>query len=97
MELQEKEYLEALITPLLTHPEDLKVERIVDERGILLTIHVKQEDMGRILGKKGETANALRRLLRQYGATNQALVSVKIYEPDQQHRAWKSEKEVLGI
>jgi hypothetical protein len=79
--MNETTYLENIVTPLLSRPEDLKIEQVVDEKGVLLTLTVNGEDMGRLIGKLGCTANAIRTLLRQYGALHQQHISVKINDP----------------
>ena len=79
--MNEQKYLENIVTPLLSHTEDLNIERIEDEKGILLTITAHGDDMGRLIGKLGNTANAIRALLRQYGAVTQKHISVKINDP----------------
>jgi len=77
----EEKYLEAIITPLLSQTP--QIEKKMDERGVLLTLSVCKADMGRIIGKNGDTARAIRRLLRQYGMNNQAIISLKINEPNE--------------
>lgn len=79
--MNEITYLENVVTPLLAHQEDLKIEKVTDEKGILLTITAHGEDMGRLIGKMGCTANAVRTLLRQYGSLHEAHISVKINDP----------------
>ncbi len=79
--MNEQTYLESIIAPLLAHPEELKIEHQLDEKGVLLTIKAHSADMGRIIGKAGSTANAVRTLLRQYGAAHQQHISVKISDP----------------
>lgn len=79
--MNEKEYLESIIVPLLTNPADLKIEHVNDEKGILLTISTNKTDMGRIIGKNGITANSIRTLMRQFGVQYQKHVSVKISDP----------------
>lgn len=79
--MNETTYLENIVTPLLSHPEDLKIEQVVDEKGVLLTLTANGEDMGRLIGKLGCTANAIRTLLRQYGVLHEAHISVKINDP----------------
>ena len=76
----EVDYLEAIINPIIKG--DVKIEKKIDERGVLLTVKLDQEDIGRVIGKKGETARAIRRLIRQYGMANDMHIAVKIYEPD---------------
>lgn len=79
--MNEQQYLESVMKPLLTHPEALKITRTVDERGVLLEVDAHQEDMGRVIGRAGATAGALRRLLRQFGATCNSNVSMRVKEP----------------
>jgi len=78
--MEETEYLKSIVSPLLSHPEDLHIQQSVDEKGVLLLLEANKEDMGRIIGKAGITANSIRTLLRQFGVLRQAHVSVKINE-----------------
>lgn len=77
----DKDFLEFLIKSLVDHPDDVKVERRVDEMGVLLTLMVNPEDMGQIIGKAGSTARAIRNLVRIVGLKNHARVNLKIEEP----------------
>jgi predicted RNA-binding protein YlqC (UPF0109 family) len=77
----DKEFLEYLVKYLVDHPDDVKVERKVDEMGVLLSLKVNPEDMGQIIGRSGNTARALRTLLRIIGMKNHARVNLKIEEP----------------
>ena len=79
---KDKEFLEFLIKALVDHPEDVKVERKVDEMGVLLSLKVNPEDMGQIIGKQGSTARAIRNLVRIVGLKNHARVNLKIEEPE---------------
>lgn len=79
---QDKDFLESLIKALVDHPEDVKVDRKVDEMGVLLTLKVNPEDMGQVIGKAGSTAKAIRNLVRIVGLKNHARVNLKIEEPD---------------
>ena len=79
---KDKEFLEFLIKSLVDHPEDVKVERKVDEMGVLLYLRVNPEDMGQIIGKQGSTARAIRNLVRIVGLKNHARVNLKIEEPE---------------
>lgn len=81
-----EQYLESLVRPLLSLPDELRVEKTTDEKGVLLTLFINQQDLGRIIGKQGQTAHAIRRLVRQFGMLQKAFVAVKIYEPDQARR-----------
>ena len=77
-----REYLIALVRPLLGHPDFLTVIQTVDEMGVLLSIKVHKEDMGTIVGRKGETAKAIRQLVRIVGLIGKQRVSIQINEPD---------------
>lgn len=77
----ETTYLETIVKPLCAFPDEVVIEKTTDDRGILITLASNREDMGRIIGRKGDTARAIRRLLRQYGMTHKAHVALKIKEP----------------
>ena len=77
----DKEFLEFLIKSLVDNPDDVRVERKVDERGVLLTLWVNPNDMGHVVGRQGSTAKAIRSLLRIVGIKNNARVNLKIEEP----------------
>lgn len=81
MEL-DQQFLENLVKALADHPESVKVNRTVDEMGVLLTLDVHAEDMGKIIGRSGNTAKAIRTLLRVVGMKNEARVNLKINEPE---------------
>ncbi len=74
--------LDFIVKELVDHPEDVKIERKVDEMGVLLTLKVNPEDMGKIIGKSGNTAKAIRTLLRIVGMKENARVNLKIEEPE---------------
>ena len=78
----DKEFLQFLIESLVDHPKDVKVERKVDEMGVLLSLKVNPEDMGQIIGRVGSTAKAIRNLVRIVGLKNHARVNLKIEEPE---------------
>jgi len=75
-------FLEFVVKALVDHPEDVKVNRTVDEMGVLLLLDLNPEDMGKVIGKKGNTATAIRTLLRVVGMKNQARVTLKVNEPE---------------
>lgn len=77
----DQDFLEYIITALVDHPEDVKVDRRVDEMGVLLSLKVNPEDMGQIIGRAGATARAIRSLVRIVGLKNHARVNLKIEEP----------------
>ena len=78
----DQEFLEYLVKSIVDHPDDVKIDRRVDEMGVLLDLKVNQEDMGMLIGRQGSTAKAIRTLLRIIGARNNARVNLKIEEPE---------------
>lgn len=74
-------FLDFVIKALVEHPEDVKITRTVDEMGVLMTLDVNKDDMGKIIGREGNTAKAIRTLLRVVGMKNNARVNLKINEP----------------
>jgi predicted RNA-binding protein YlqC (UPF0109 family) len=75
-------YLYAIIGPLCARPESLQVTHSNDERGMLITLYIERPDLGRVIGKGGETANAARTLLRSFGYTREQRCSLKIEDMD---------------
>ena len=82
--MQDQEFLETIVKALVDKPEDVVVEREIDERGVLLTLKVNPEEMGKIIGKQGQTARSLRTLLRIIGNKNNSYVNLKVYEPNKE-------------
>jgi len=76
-----KEYLEAIVRPLLQDPESLTINQIQDPMGVLLTISVAPRDMGRVIGKAGAHIQAMRTLMHMYGLISSAKISLKVLEP----------------
>jgi hypothetical protein len=75
-------FLEYVVKALVDHPDDVTVDRRVDEMGVLLTLKVHPEDMGQVVGRQGSTAKAIRTLVRIVGLKNHARVNLKIEEPE---------------
>ncbi|HRZ95230.1 MAG TPA: KH domain-containing protein [Candidatus Moranbacteria bacterium] len=96
----DQEFVDFVVRQIVNHPEDVKVERKIDEMGVLITLDVNPEDMGMIIGREGATAKALRTLLRVIGAKNNARVNLKINEPEGSEKKARSDKrsidEVVG-
>lgn len=88
----DQQFLEQLVKALVDHPEDVKVNRTVDEMGVLLTLDVHAEDMGKVIGRSGNTAKAIRTLLRVVGMKHDARVNLKINEPEGGTRSAMSEE-----
>lgn len=80
--MSDQEFLTMLAKALVDHPDDVMVDRRVDEMGVLLTLKVNPMDMGQIVGRQGSTAKAIRSLLRIVGIKNNARVNLKIDEPE---------------
>ena len=81
-ETKDKDFLEYIVKALVDHPDDVKIERKVDEMGVLLSLTINAEDMGQIIGKAGSTARSIRNLVRIIGLKNHARVNLKIEEPE---------------
>lgn len=79
---QDVVFLEYVIKALVDNPNDVKINRTVDEMGVLLTLGVNPIDMGKIIGRMGNTAKAIRTLLRVVGMKNNSRVNLKINEPE---------------
>jgi uncharacterized protein len=90
---RDKEFLEFLVKSIVAHPGDVIVDRTIDEMGVLLTLKINPEDMGYIIGRRGQTAQAIRTLLRIVGAKNNARVNLKIYEPEGSRRPARQQQE----
>jgi predicted RNA-binding protein YlqC (UPF0109 family) len=78
----DREFVEFVVKAIVNHPDDVRAERSIDERGVLITLHVNPEDMGYVIGKAGQTARSIRTLLKIVGAKNNARVNLKIFEPE---------------
>ncbi len=78
----DQEFVEYVVKSIVDHPDEVKVERTIDELGVLITLSVNPEDMGQIIGRQGMTAKSVRTLLRTIGAKNDARVNLKILEPE---------------
>ena len=76
------QFLEYVVKALVDNPNDVKIERTVDEMGVLLKLSISPADMGKVIGRMGNTAKAIRTLLRVVGMKNNARVNLKINEPE---------------
>jgi len=85
-EYKDQEFLEMIVKSIVGTPDKVSVDRTVDEMGVLLTLKIDPSDMGYVIGKRGQTAQAIRTLLKIIGAKNNARANLKIYEPDDQRR-----------
>ena len=78
----DKQFLEMIVKNIVSNPDDVNVDRTVDEMGVLLTLKINPSDMGYVIGRKGQTAQAIRTLLKIVGAKNNSRVNLKIYDPE---------------
>jgi hypothetical protein len=78
----DREFVEFLARSIVDHPDDVKVERVVDERGVFLKLFVNPVDVGQMVGRGGMTARAMRTMLRIWGMKNQERVNLKIMDTD---------------
>ncbi len=78
---KDAQFLDSLIKALVDYPNDVKIKRTVDEMGVLLSLDVNPADMGKIIGREGNTAKSIRTLLRIVGMKNNSRVNLKINEP----------------
>lgn len=74
-------FLDYIIKALVDSPSDVEIIRTVDEMGVLLTLSVNPADMGKVIGRQGNTAKAIRTLLRVIGMKTNSRVNLKINEP----------------
>lgn len=86
----DQQFVEYIVKSLVNHPDDVIVERQIDEKGVLLTLTVNPEDLGRVIGKRGVTAQSLRTLLRAFGTKNDARYNLKIVNNDEDRESYSS-------
>ena len=84
----DQQFVEYIVKSLVGHPDDVVVERIIDEKGVLLSLTVNPEDLGRVIGKRGVTAQSLRTLLRALGTKNDARYNLKIVNNDDDRESY---------
>ena len=83
--MKDQEFVEYVVKALVDNADKVKVERRIDEMGVLITLDVDAADMGKIIGRDGATAKAIRTLLRVVGMKNNSRVNLKINEPRDTH------------
>ena len=89
--LPDQEFVEYIVRGIVGHPDDVVTERTVDEMGVLITLKINPEDMGYVIGRQGQTARAIRTLLKIVGAKSNARVNLKIFDPEGGNRPPRSE------
>ena len=83
--LKDQEFLETMVKSIVSYPNEVSVERKVDEMGVLLILKVHPDDMGYIIGRRGQTIQSVRNLLKVLGAQTNARINLKIHDPNQQN------------
>jgi predicted RNA-binding protein YlqC (UPF0109 family) len=76
----DQQFIEYIVKSVVNNPDEVKIERTIDEKGVLLELTVAQDDLGRVIGKRGATAQSLRTLLRALGTKNEARYNLKIVD-----------------
>ncbi len=79
---KDRDFIEFVVKNIVENPDEVEIERTIDDLGVLITLKVAKEDMGKIIGKSGQTAKAMRILLRLIGSKTESRVNLKILEPD---------------
>ncbi|HEU4715930.1 MAG TPA: KH domain-containing protein [Candidatus Saccharimonadales bacterium] len=86
----DQQFVEYVVKSLVSNPDDVVVERLIDEKGVLLTLTVHPDDLGRVIGKRGVTAQSLRTLLRALGTKNDARYNLKIVNNDDERENYEA-------
>jgi predicted RNA-binding protein YlqC (UPF0109 family) len=93
----DQQFVEYIVKSVVGHPDDVVVERIIDEKGVLLTLTVNPEDLGRVIGKRGITAQSLRTLLRALGTKNDARYNLKIVNNDDPTQSYSASSDDTSV
>ena len=93
---RDAEFLNYIVKSLVDNESEVKIDRKVDEMGVLLTLSVSRDDMGKIIGRQGNTAKAIRTLLRVIGMKNNSRVNLKIDEPEGSEKPASSSREGMS-
>jgi len=81
----DQEFLEYVVKAIVDHPEEVKIKRTVNDKDVLINLEVHPEDMGKIIGRKGNTADSIRTILRVVGMKNNERIKFKVDEPSSAH------------
>ena len=87
----DQQFVEYIVKSLVGNPDAVKIERRIDEKGVLLELTVDAEDLGRVIGKRGATAQSLRTLLRALGTKNDARYNLKIVDNGEGGHGYRSD------
>ena len=89
----DQQFVEYIVKTLVNNPDKVKVDRTIDEKGVLLSLEVDPEDVGRIIGRRGATAQSIRTLLRALGTKNDARYNLKIVNDEESDRSRRNQTE----
>ncbi len=89
----DQQFVEFIVKSLVSKPDAVQVERRIDEKGVLLELTVDPEDLGRVIGKRGATAQSLRTLLRALGTKNDARYNLKIIDNGEPRPSYNNESQ----
>lgn len=92
----DQQFVEYIVKTLVNNPDKVKIDRTIDEKGVLLSLEVDPEDVGRIIGRRGATAQSIRTLLRALGTKNDARYNLKIVNNDDYEPKAKSDDTAAG-
>ncbi len=97
----DQQFVEYIVKTLVNNPDKVVVDREIDERGVLLSLSVDPEDVGRVIGKRGATAQSIRTLLRVLGTKNGARYNLKVVNTDgveggSERRETRADAEAVG-
>lgn len=92
----DQQFIEYIVKSLVGYPDDVVVDRVIDEKGVLLSLTVNPEDLGRVIGKRGVTAQSLRTLLRALGTKNDARYNLKIVNNDDDRENYSHASQTSG-
>lgn len=94
---RDQEFVESVVRAIVNHPNDVRTDKIIDQKGVLITLNINQEDMAQVIGKGGKTIMAVRTLLRIIAAKMDARINLKIAEPEGSTRGYRVEKNVDDV
>lgn len=79
--MNETEYAKAIICGIVDYPEDVEIESKNDERGVLITIKTNKSDVGKVIGKAGETITAVRKIMNAFGGRSKQRIGISVFDP----------------
>lgn len=89
---KDQEFVEYVVRAIVNNPDDVKTDKTIDQKGVLITLNINQEDMAQVIGKGGKTIMAVRTLLRIIAAKMDARINLKIAEPEGSTRGPRAEE-----